>query len=114
MYFICNFSAPLYVILENMSSMKNLLFGFICLISGMSSSVFDQNCSYRIYGHISTLDNDKFSGYITWGKNQLYWTDLFQALKPKNPYAHYFKHEDGVLFNQSFKKYSVKPKHIFA
>ncbi len=97
-----------------MSSMKNLLFGFICLISGMSSSVFAQNCSYRIYGHISTVDNEKFSGYITWGKNQLYWTDLFQALKPKNPYAHYFKPEDGVLFNHSGKTSSVPPQHIFA
>ena len=61
-----------------------------------------------------TVDNEKFSGYITWGKNQLYWTDLFQALKPKNPYAHYFKPEDGVLFNHSGKTSSVPPQHIFA
>lgn len=94
--------------------MKKKLFYLICLFSGLSASLGAQNCDYRIYGHISTVDNQELSGYITWGSKQLYWTDLFQALKPKNPYARYFKPEDGIIFNNSAGTSMVPPQHIFA
>lgn len=94
--------------------MKNLFLCFVCLFLTLYSLTFAQAGEYRIYGYISTVENNVLSGYITWGNNQLYWTDLFQAQKPVNPYAHYFSPEDGVTFFNEGSISTVPPQHLFA
>ncbi|MEM9895398.1 MAG: hypothetical protein AAF789_03435 [Bacteroidota bacterium] len=37
-----------------------------------------------IYGTILTEDGDKYTGPIRWGKEEVYWTDLFNASKEEN------------------------------
>lgn len=37
-----------------------------------------------IYGNVVTSDNETFSGYIRWGKEEMYWHDIFNSIKTKN------------------------------
>jgi len=37
-----------------------------------------------IYGKITTIDNETYTGQIRWGKEEAYWTDLFNGNKEEN------------------------------
>jgi len=55
------------------------ILGFIFLGTQMSRT-FAQNSSL-IYGTILTKSGDEFEGFIRWGKEEMYWHDLFNAEK---------------------------------
>lgn len=37
-----------------------------------------------IYGKVTTIDNRTYEGALRWGKEEAYWTDMFNASKDKN------------------------------
>ncbi len=42
-----------------------------------------------IYGRITMTDNKSYEGPIRWGKEEVYWNDIFNAAKPKNENLRY-------------------------
>lgn len=46
-----------------------------------------------IYGKITTIDNKTFEGPLRWGKEEAYWTDLFNASKRRNDNLRYLSND---------------------
>lgn len=65
-----------------------LAFGLI-----LSVSVFAQD-EHFIYGRITLVDNKVYEGPIRWGKEEIYWNDIFNAGKPRNENVRLLSHED--------------------
>ncbi len=66
--------------------MKKIKFTFLfslCL-NFLSFSIFAQADAAFIYGKITTFDDEIFEGQIRWGKEEAYWTDMFNASKVSN------------------------------
>lgn len=91
--------------------MKNIFFLFLCLLPAICPA---QNQDFRLYGNVHTVENKTLTGYITWGKDKMYWIDIFRASKPTNPYTHYFNANDGILFRNNGQDSPVPPTHVFA
>lgn len=68
---------------------------------------------YRLYGEISTVENQTYRGFITWGKVKNYWIDFFEATKPQNPYSSYFEGNDILFFQTNGQSSTKPPTHIF-
>ncbi len=51
-----------------------------------------------LYGTIYTIQGDEFTGQIRWGKEEGYWTDMFNAGKVDNPHIDNLNREDYELF----------------
>lgn len=47
-----------------------------------------------IYGKLTTIDGDVYTGQIRWGKEEAYWTDLFNGTKDGNDNYRYLSRED--------------------
>ena len=47
-----------------------------------------------IYGKVTTEDGDVYQGAIRWGKEEVYWTDMFNARKTENPNLDYLSRRD--------------------
>ncbi|MFY0608494.1 MAG: hypothetical protein JXR10_17380 [Cyclobacteriaceae bacterium] len=48
-----------------------------------------------MYGTVTTIDDDAYTGAIRWGKEEVYWTDMFNASKEKNENIKYM--DDDAL-----------------
>ncbi len=59
--------------------MKSFILIFILIPIGLAA----QDEAF-IYGRISTKDGNTYEGPIRWGKEEVYWTDLFNASKEDN------------------------------
>ncbi len=46
-----------------------------------------QNDEGFIYGQVTTVDDQKFKGHLRWGKEETFWTDIFNSRKTENPYV---------------------------
>jgi hypothetical protein len=47
-----------------------------------------------IYARVTTTDNQEYLGPIRWGKEEVLWTDLFNAAKPENDNLRYLSREE--------------------
>ncbi|MEM1322268.1 MAG: hypothetical protein AAGG75_18545 [Bacteroidota bacterium] len=47
-----------------------------------------------IYGKITTFDNETYTGQIRWGKEEAFWTDMFDASKIFNENTEYLSKEE--------------------
>lgn len=47
-----------------------------------------------IYGTVITEDGDKYTGPIRWGKEEVYWSDMFNASKRENENLDYLSDDD--------------------
>ena len=54
------------------------------LLNCFSFSLFAQADAGFIYGKITTFDDEVFEGQIRWGKEEAYWSDMFNASKVSN------------------------------
>lgn len=79
---------------------KFILTALICFLL-TSFQAEAQTGDFRIFGRITTIENQTHTGYITWGKDKMFWIDFFSASKPNNPYRHYFDRNSGVLFQNN-------------
>ena len=64
-----------------------------CTLLFTTSSVFAQDEGF-IYGKIYTDDNHTYEGAIRWGKEEVYWVDVFNASKEENPYINYLTRDE--------------------
>ena len=53
------------------------------LLKGLQTNVED-NSSLYIYGTVTTVDDEKFTGQIRWGKEEAFWFDHFNSSKKEN------------------------------
>lgn len=47
-----------------------------------------------IYGKVTTLDNDTYTGPLRWGKEEVYWEDMFNASKDENENLDYLSRDE--------------------
>ncbi len=86
---------------------------FWLLAGFLFAAVSLQAQAYKVYGTIHTVDNQEISGYLTWGKEPVYWIDLFKAVKPSNPFAAYFPAGNSTWFYNNGHYSSTPPIHLF-
>lgn len=60
----------------------------------LSFSLFGQSHQGFMYGKITTFDDEVYEGQIRWGKEEAYWTDMFNASKIGNENIDYLTEED--------------------
>lgn len=71
---------------------------FYLFLAGLLLFGFQHTCAQDtgfIYGKVTTIDDDIYTGAIRWGNEEVYWTDLFNAAKEKNTNLDYLT-EDQV------------------
>ncbi|MFZ6011578.1 MAG: hypothetical protein ACOYXT_14640 [Bacteroidota bacterium] len=68
-----------------------LRFYLLCLLTGATLLTFRAQAQDEgfIYGKVYTEDGKSFEGPIRWGKEEVYWTDLFNAAKERNENLRY-------------------------
>lgn len=80
---------------QNLIEMKNSNNILLTLLFSCLSVTFlhaqDQGF---IYGKITTIDGKSFEGPIRWGKEEVYWTDLFNASKETNKNIDYLTRDE--------------------
>lgn len=59
-----------------------------CLLCLLVSPIFAQDESF-LYGKVYTIDDKSYEGPIRWGKEEVYWVDIFNASKEKNRNIHH-------------------------
>lgn len=60
-----------------------------------------------IYGTVSTIDNKDYTGAIRWGKEEVFWTDMFNASKEENDNLDYLSREErNGLDEQKYRQYN--------
>ncbi len=74
-----------------MKKIYSLFITLSALLPGISASAQDEGF---IYGKIYTDDNRTYEGPIRWGKEEVYWVDIFNAGKEENDFIHYLSHEE--------------------
>lgn len=57
-----------------------------------------------IYGKITTIDGKTFEGPLRWGKEEVYWTDMFNASKEENNNLDYLSREDMRELNEQYER----------
>ena len=72
------------------------LFTKTCLLMLTALVVFSANAQDEgfIYGKVYTIDNKVYEGPIRWGKEEVYWTDIFNAGKERNQNLRYLSSRD--------------------
>ena len=61
----------------------------------MTISAYGQtNNSSYIYGTIITESEEEYTGFIRWGKEEMYWHDIFNSVKVES-----FKAPDKIIEN---------------
>lgn len=74
-----------------MTKLHTTIFFAVLLLSG---EVFSQNDEGYIYGKVTTIDGDNYEGPLRWGKEEVYWTDMFNAGKRDNSNLSYLNRDE--------------------
>jgi hypothetical protein len=77
--------------------MKKLIYA--CLFSLMSTSLYAQDEGF-IYGKITLIDGEKYEGPIRWGKEEIFWSDHFNASKIENENLRFLSSEELDLLDK--------------
>lgn len=56
--------------------------------------------SMYIYGTVTTIDGDEFTGQLRWGKEEGYWTDMFNTSKIDNIHYDNLSRKDQQLYKE--------------
>lgn len=72
------------------------------------SVLYGQSDEGFIYGKITTVDDDTYTGAIRWGKEEVYWFDMFNSSKPKNKNLKYLSAENRDDLNRNRDRWSSK------
>lgn len=80
--------------------MKKSLLITSLLLTFILTNISAQTDQVFIYGKIHTVDGDTYQGAIRWGKEEIYWSDMFNSSKTRNPYLRYLSREDSEKLDQ--------------
>lgn len=73
------------------SKLKITLIAIFTLVGSMSATAQDEAL---IYGKLTTIDGDTYTGQIRWGKEEAFWTDIFNGTKDDNENYKYLTREE--------------------
>lgn len=77
--------------------MHNLLKSYIAVLV-LQLTILPQQVQAQdegfIYGTVTTEDGDEFTGAIRWGKEEVFWTDMFNASKMENENIDYLSRDE--------------------
>ena len=73
----------------------------VLLCSPLVSSAQDGG---YIYGKITTIDDRTYTGPIRWGKEEVYWTDMFNASKERNENLDYLSRDDRRDLEDDYRR----------
>ena len=65
-----------------------------------------------MYGKVTTIDNSSYTGAIRWGKEEVFWFDMFNSSKPRNRNLRYLSAEDRDNLNRSTEKWSSRRSNV--
>lgn len=68
-------------------------YGLLALVLVLSTGAFSQGDRGLIYGTVSTIDGETFTGQIRWGGEETFWVDEFNSTKLENPYNRFLDDE---------------------
>jgi hypothetical protein len=69
--------------MENTQRMKSTIYTLLVIAMLLPEATQAQD-EYFIYGKVHTEDGEIYEGPIRWGKEEVYWTDIFNASKERN------------------------------
>lgn len=67
---------------------------FLTLLVALFSVSMQAQEQALIYGTITTIDGEKYTGQLRWGKEEAIWTDLFNGTKEDNENYRYLSRDD--------------------
>jgi len=73
------------------SKLKITLIAIFTLVGSMSATAQDEAL---IYGKLTTIDGDTYTGQIRWGKEEALWVDVFNGTKEDNENYRYLTREE--------------------
>lgn len=97
-------------------TIKKLYLPIICscllLIAGLFTPTYAQSDEGFIYGKVTTIDNNVYQGPIRWGKEEVFWFDMFNSSKPRNKNLKYISSEDRDNLNRNKERWSSKWSNV--
>jgi hypothetical protein len=77
-----------------------LLLAFIC-----NGQTFAQENQGFIYGKVVTVDDESYTGLIRWGKEEIFWFDIFNSTKTKNENLKHLTKDEMKLLSENTKSW---------
>lgn len=74
--------------------MKSLLKSVILAIFTLTTFTLHGQNEGFIYGKLTTIDGETYTGQIRWGKEEAYWGDIFNGTKEENENYRYLSREE--------------------
>lgn len=76
--------------------MKKIYTAIVATLTLLAASSYSASAQDEgfIYGKIYMDDNRSYEGPIRWGKEEVYWVDVFNAGKEENDFIHYLSHDE--------------------
>lgn len=81
------------------------------LIHTMYISYFDNkisNSDIYMYGTVTTHNDQQYKGQIRWGKEEIFWFDMFNSSKPDNPHLQHLSQDERANLNKTKKWHQGK------
>ena len=79
--------------MKTLKLIVGFLVGIVILTLLMSNEANAQDQGF-IYGQVTTIDGNKYEGQIRWGKEEAFWSDIFNSAKDENEYLKELERED--------------------
>lgn len=68
---------------------------FTCVFSLLGKQGVAQNPGEYLYGMVTTHSGEQYTGFMRWGKEELFWHDIFNSEKlPNSHHEKYVKHQE--------------------
>ena len=61
-----------------------------------------------IYGKVTTIDGDEYTGMIRWGTEEVFWFDFFNATKPNNEFIQYLSRNDMNMLRETSQHWAER------
>jgi len=96
---------------SNVMTKKLLLISVTALINALYINYFDQNLidsDIYIYGTVTTHDDHEYTGQMRWGKEEIFWFDMFNSSKPENDNLDYLSRDEIASLDKEDKWHGGK------
>ncbi len=89
------------------------IFAFITLAIFLGASAFTgklvaQQDQGFIYGEVVTVDDEVYTGLIRWGKEEVYWFDMFNSTKVSNENLNYLTQKEMDMLGEDTRNWFEK------
>ena len=73
----------------------------VCLLLSFTTTAQDQGF---IYGKVTTIDGRSYTGALRWDKEEVYWTDMFNASKEDNENLNYLSRDEMRKLDEHYAR----------